>query len=121
MKKTDIQNPEILVKDERIERLDEIVTEVKESEEWEEVHMSIYSQAMEQGREDGLKLGLAEGREQGRKQGIQEGRQEDVLDFLRDYGFVGEDLQKKIMEEKDIEILKSWLKLASRVNSVAAF
>lgn len=37
MKETDINNPNILVHDPRIIRLDEIVTEVKQSEEWEAV------------------------------------------------------------------------------------
>lgn len=36
MKNTDLNNPEILVKDDRIVELDRIVTEVKNSEEWEE-------------------------------------------------------------------------------------
>ena len=41
MKNTSLNNPEIESKDERIIRLDEIVTEVKESEEWEAVQMNI--------------------------------------------------------------------------------
>ena len=41
MKKTDIDNPEILIKDKRILEIDEIVTEVKESEEWEGIEMNI--------------------------------------------------------------------------------
>lgn len=105
MKETDIRNPEILVKDKRIERLDEIVTEVKESEEWEEMHMSIYSQAMEEGLE----------------QGLIRGRQETILELLEDYGPVGAELQQKIMAETDVEILKKFCKLASRVNSVEEF
>lgn len=35
MKETRIDNPEIQVKDERIVKLDRIVNEVKQSEEWE--------------------------------------------------------------------------------------
>ena len=101
MKETDLRNPDILVKDERIERLDEIVTEVKESEEWEEVHMGIYSQAMEQG--------------------LIRGRQEDILDILEDYGTVGEELRQKIMQETDAELLRSWHRLAGRVKSVEEF
>lgn len=101
MKKTDIRNPEILVKDERIERLDEIVAEVKESEEWEEVHMSIYSQGIEQG--------------------LVRGRQEDILDLLLDYGPVTDELQQKITNENDTEILRKWHKLASRANSIEEF
>lgn len=61
MKKTTLANPEILVQDERMKKLDAVVKEVKESEEWEAVSMSIYSVALEHGkrlgREDGERLG----------------------------------------------------------------
>ena len=53
MKDTRIDNPEISVKDPRITRLDEIVTEVKQSEEWEAVEMSIYSEGIERGKAEG--------------------------------------------------------------------
>jgi predicted transposase/invertase (TIGR01784 family) len=42
MKETRIDNPEIVVKDSRLIELDEIVNEVKESEEWEAVQMNIF-------------------------------------------------------------------------------
>lgn len=109
MKDTDIRNPEIVVKDERIMQLDKIVTEVKESEEWEEVHMSIYSQ--------GIERGIARGMEQG----LIHGKQESILDLLQDCGSVGEELQKKISNETNMDLLKKWLKLASRVNSIEEF
>ena len=57
MKNTSLNNPEIESKDERIIRLDEIVTEVKESEEWEAVQMNI------------LEIGISHGMEQGIAQG----------------------------------------------------
>lgn len=41
MRKTDINNPNIIVKDERLVELDRIVTEVRESEEWEEIEMDL--------------------------------------------------------------------------------
>ena len=41
MRKTDINNPEIEVKDKRLLELNNIVSEVKESEEWEAVKMDI--------------------------------------------------------------------------------
>ena len=63
MKKTTLDNPEILVKDARIVELDKIVQEVKESEEWEELQMSI------------LSIGVEKGRLEGRQEGIQEGIQ----------------------------------------------
>lgn len=57
MKNTDIHNPEILVKDARILELDEIVSEVKESEEWEAVRMNIYEQGIQQGIQQGIDSG----------------------------------------------------------------
>ena len=58
MKNTDIDNPEILVKDERIVELDSIVTEVKSSEEWEDVSMNIYERGIERGIEQGIEQGI---------------------------------------------------------------
>ena len=58
MKRTDIQNPDITVKDERILELDDIVQEVKASEEWEAVKMSILEIGIEKGTEIGIQRGL---------------------------------------------------------------
>ena len=58
MKKTRLDNPDVVIRDERIRKLDEIVTEVKQSEEWEAVKMSILSVGIERGREAGLAEGL---------------------------------------------------------------
>lgn len=53
MKKTQLDNPEISVKDNRIEKLDHIVTEVRQSEEWEAVRMSILGIGIQQGIQRG--------------------------------------------------------------------
>ena len=66
MKDTNLENPEIVVKNEKIQRLDSIVCEVKESEEWEEVRMSIYSVALEQGFARGEEIGKEIGKEANR-------------------------------------------------------
>lgn len=58
MKKTRLDNPEISVHDERIQKLDSIVQEVKESEEWEAVRMSILSIGMEKGMKKGRVITL---------------------------------------------------------------
>ena len=58
IKKTRIDNPEILVKDSRILELDKIVTEVKSSEEWEAVQMNILEVGIEHGLQKGLQQGL---------------------------------------------------------------
>ena len=56
MKETRMDNPDILVKDSRILELDDIVQEVKASEEWEAVKMNI----LEIGIECGLQQKLVE-------------------------------------------------------------
>ncbi|WP_333645980.1 Rpn family recombination-promoting nuclease/putative transposase [Lacrimispora sp.] len=54
MKHSKLDNPDIKVQDERIVKLDTIVNEVKQSEEWEVVNMSIYGKGIEQGMEQGI-------------------------------------------------------------------
>ena len=58
MKESRLDNPEILVKDKRLIELDEIVTEVKESEEWEGIRMNI------------LDIGIQEGERRAREEAI---------------------------------------------------
>ena len=67
MKKTRLDNPEVVVKDSRIVELHAIVSEVKQSEEWEEVKMSI------------LEIGLQKGMEQGKLEVAR-----NLLDVLSD-------------------------------------
>ena len=57
MKNTRLDNPEIQVKDERIVELDKIVSEVKESEEWEAVQMNILEVGISKGMEQGISTG----------------------------------------------------------------
>lgn len=52
MKETTLENPNILVKDRRILELDHIVSEVKESEEWEAIQMNILEIGIEKGKEE---------------------------------------------------------------------
>lgn len=50
----------IFLKDRRIEKLDTIVREVKQSEEWEGVKMNILEIGLQQGLEEGVEQGLVE-------------------------------------------------------------
>lgn len=61
MKDTRLDNPDILIKDPRIVELDQIVTEVKQSEEWEGIEMNILEIGIEKGREEGLEKGRTQG------------------------------------------------------------
>lgn len=85
MKETSLTNPNILVRDERILELDEIVTEVKQSEEWEGIEMNI------------LEIGIAEGERRGRDAGIQA-----VIEVCKSLDVNKEDTTKKIIEKFSI-------------------
>ena len=86
MKRTDIENPEIIVKDKRLLELNQIVTEVKESEEWEAVKMDI------------LDVGIMKGREQGREQGRLEGI-EAIVETCQEFGASKEETLEKIVKK----------------------
>ena len=47
MKETTLENPLVTVKTEKLRRLDEIVREVRESKEWEEMNVNVYSRGKE--------------------------------------------------------------------------
>ena len=86
MKKTDIENPDILIKDKRLLEIDAIVSEVKESEEWEAVRMDIL--------DVGINKGLELGREQGLEQGIQA-----VIETCRELAISKTNTKTKITEK----------------------
>ena len=82
MKNTRLDNPEIIIQDERIVKLDKVVEEVKQSEEWEAVRMNI------------LDIGI----QKGRAEGIAEG----ITLLCRELGISREDTKAKIMSKLSI-------------------
>lgn len=87
MKNTTLNNPDIIVKDERILELDRIVSEVKQSEEWEAVKMNI------------LEIGIQHGIEQGKAQGIEQGKTQGVVETCQELGISQSDTLRKLMEK----------------------
>lgn len=92
MKETRIDNPEIIVKDSRILELDEIVTEVKESEEWEAVQMNMYEILMEKGMKKGMEKGV--------EKGIEKGMRSKLIEIVK------KKLAKNLSVEEIAEILE---------------
>ena len=103
MKETRIDNPEIIVKDSRILELDEIVTEVKESEEWEAVQMNMYEILMEKG----MKAGMEKGMEKGMQKGMQKKLIEQIEKKLTK-GCSVEEIADKL--EEPVEIIQKLIK-----------
>ena len=99
MKNTRLDNPAIIVQDERIVKLDKIVEEVKQSEEWEAVKMNILDIGIKKGREEGRAEGLKEGRAEGLKEGLKEGRAEEIIESCMEFN-VSKDLTKAKLVQK---------------------
>lgn len=100
MKDTRLENPGILVKDERIIELDSIVKEVKESEEWEVVQMNIMEIAMEKGIEQGMQQGIEQGEKRLNvlyQKLLDDNRPDDLRRSMTDDGF-----RKRLYEEYQI-------------------
>ena len=117
MKDTTLENPNIIVKDKRILKLAEIVEEVKQSEEWEAIHTSIYSMGIKKGREEGRTEGLT----QGITTGTLRGKAQSVLELLAELGSIPPETEHKINNETDPAVLSSWLKTAARADSIESF
>ena len=94
--------------DEFVQRLQDAVRNVKASREMEERYMLLEEM-------------LKEEREAGRASGKIEGKAEDILEFLSDLGEVPKELREKIQSEKNLEILKSYLRKASAAKSIEEF
>ena len=59
---------------------------------------------------------------EGRLEGKLESRIEDIIEILENYGEdISESLRERISSETDVEVLKSWLKIATKSNSIAEF
>lgn len=60
-------------------------------------------------------------RAEGKAEGRAEGKAESILELLEDTGPVTADVKEQIMQEKDPERLRIWLKAAARAESVEQF
>ena len=56
-----------------------------------------------------------------RDEGRIEGRIESILELLEDLGEIPEALREKVEEQEDLDIIKSWVKLAAKVESIEQF
>lgn len=81
------------------------------------------------GREDKMSCAfdefLLEEREEAKREGKEvgkaEGKAENIIDLLEEHGIVPDDLKKEIFEQRDLMVLKSWLKIAVRAADIEEF
>lgn len=56
-----------------------------------------------------------------RAEGKVEGKAESIIGFLEDYGEIPVSLKEEIFNQKDLEIMQRWVKLAARAGSIQNF
>ena len=96
-----------------VARLQAAVSQIKSSREMEARYM-LLEEMLQDEREAGRAQGLAEGKA--------EGGAESVLDLLQELsGEVPEKLRERILAERDSEVLKHYLKMASLAGTVEEF
>ena len=54
-------------------------------------------------------------------EGKAEGQAEGVLNLLEEQGEISDDLRNRIISEKDLDVLKRWLKQAAKSESLEEF
>ena len=94
--------------DERLKRLHESIREIKASADMEVEYMK-----MEE-RERII-------RDEGKQIGIINGKIESILELLEDKGEVPEKVKTEIFAETDLEVLKKWLYLAAKSETIEEF
>lgn len=102
--KADYEESEKDYQDEFVERLQQAVRHVKQSRQMEERFMLL---ELEIKRE--------------RREGKAEGKAESVIELLEELGEVPQELQERIMQERGLDVLKQWLILSAKVDSIQAF
>ena len=80
---------------------------------------------LEEGYEEGLKIGLERGRSEGLKSGLErgrsEGKAESILCLLEEWGPVPANVSQTILAVSDEQLLKSLLKIASKVDNIEEY
>ena len=83
----------------------------------EAIEMSIF----EYNEEAHMKSIREEGYDEGEIAGRIMGRAEDILELLEDYGQIPQKLRDRICAEKNLDVLKQWLKEAAKAASLEEF
>ena len=114
--KADLRESQNDFEDEYVKKIQKFVRHIKQDREMEEKYM-----LLEELLKDEREVGRKEGLEQGRSEGVFTGMSEILQMFLSKLGTLPEELQKKINETTDENVLKRWIEAASQVTSLEEF
>lgn len=64
---------------------------------------------------------IVEREQKARAEAMMIGKAETVLELLEDYGEIPEEVKEMVFGEKDMSVLKSWVKMAAKADSIEEF
>lgn len=81
------------------------------------------TQQMKKGkdREEEMSCAFDEFMYEEREEAKAEGKAESIIDLLEEHGTVPDDLKKEIFAQKDLVVLKDWLKMAVKASGIEDF
>mgnify|MGYP000658235548 CR=1 FL=1 len=106
--------------DDYVRQVQKSVTHIKGSREMEERFM-LLELLLQDERREGRKEGREEGRKEGRKAGELEGAQEMLQMALNRFGELPENLLKTLHQQQDIEVIRNWMQIALKSQSLDDF
>ena len=109
--KADIKESQDDFQDEYVKQLQKFVEHIKKDREMEERFM-LFEELLKEERKSGKEEGRQEGRDK---------MAEVIITFLSKYGEIPDTLSKKINAEKDMEVLKDWISVATEVSTIEEF
>jgi predicted transposase/invertase (TIGR01784 family) len=112
----DLKKSEADFDDEYVRTLQEMVKKIKSSREMGARYM-LYEEMLRNERAEGLAEGLAKGK----TIGITEGIVDSILDFLNDLGPIDEAVRDRLVNIRDLAVLKKLNREAARASSVSQF
>ena len=112
----DLKNIPVDYEDALIQNIKKEMEHVK-SDRKLEVNYMLFQELIDQERKDAK----AEGRIEGKSEGRLEGKAEDILELLSEYGPVPEEIRNHVFEERDLKVLREYLKAVAGAKSMDEF
>ncbi len=112
-KNSPVESPEV-------KKIKKRVAQVKKNEEMEVRYMMTMTYIQDRVK-DGYHEGVLDGEARGEVRGEARGKADAILEILSDIGYISDELKETICQEKDLQKLTAWVKLAARAGSIDEF
>lgn len=110
-----------ILKKNRAEVVEVVLTEYEEKRHLENVREEGRIEGKSAGIKEGIAQGITKGISKGIAKGFTKGKSEAILELLREYGTVPNEIEETILCQTDLGLLTIWLKIAAKAESIEEF